>query len=115
MFTWGTQYRVHINGHVTFYSLVATNDYELLFELLRSIKPYHMFPNTNISPVTCCHGSACNGFQRCNNPQVSYTDEFSLPPYFFDKQFLDNADLRKPIVPAAVEPKQDGFAGSLAA
>ena len=30
--------------------------------------------------------------------QLVSIDEFSLPPYFFDKDFLDNGDVREPYV-----------------
>ncbi len=36
--------------------------------------------------------------------QISYVEEFSLPPYFFDKHFLDNADLCEPHVKAKCSP-----------
>ena len=36
--------------------------------------------------------------------QISYVEEFSLPPYFFDKDFLDNADLCESHVKAKCSP-----------
>ena len=38
--------------------------------------------------------------------QILYVEEFSLPPYFFDKDFLDNADLCEPHV-KEVQPNDD--------
>lgn len=37
----------------------------------------------------------------------SYIAEFSLPPYFFDKDFLDNADLCKPHPHERMQPDYD--------
>ena len=36
--------------------------------------------------------------------QILYVEEFSLPPYFFDKDFLDNADLCEPHVKEKCNP-----------
>lgn len=36
----------------------------------------------------------------------SYVAEFSLPPYFFDKNFLDNADLCKPHPHERLQPEE---------
>ena len=37
----------------------------------------------------------------------SFDPEFSLPPYFFDKDFLDNADLCEPHVKDQGQPEKD--------
>ena len=37
----------------------------------------------------------------------SFDPEFSLPPYFFDKDFLDNADLSEPHVKERRQPEND--------
>lgn len=39
--------------------------------------------------------------------QYMYIAEFSLPPYFFDKEFLDNADLCKPHPHERLQPGTD--------
>lgn len=36
--------------------------------------------------------------------QISYVEEFALPPYFFDKNYLDNADLYESHVKANGSP-----------
>jgi hypothetical protein len=39
--------------------------------------------------------------------QILYVDEFSLPPYFFDKEFLNNTDLCEPHVKEKYNPGND--------
>ena len=63
---------------------------------------------THNSPLAADH-SPKNFITMHPNPndkhsQISYVEEFSLPPYFFDKNYLDNADLYESHVKANRSP-----------
>lgn len=48
--------------------------------------------------------TAIIGTREKIRPTFSFDPEFSLPPYFFDKDFLDNANLCEPQIKEKCKP-----------
>jgi len=69
-----------------------------------------MFPATN-HQITLHEDvqflSGASGTHEKIRSQFSFDPEFSLPSYFFDKDFLDNADLCEPQVKEKGQPEND--------
>lgn len=48
--------------------------------------------------------SKCGSCNEIVCAQLSFDPEFSLPPFFFDKDFLDNCDLSEPQEKERMQP-----------
>ena len=65
-----------------------------------------MFPSTS-QQVNNPADHQVSAAHENSRSQFSFDPEFSLPSYFFDKDFLDNADLCEPHVKEKRQPEND--------